>query len=270
MVTSRWRVVHSSVAGASHIEAGVPCQDASACQIVDVPGRSPVLIAVVSDGAGTGLYAATGSNIACNAFIAAVSDYLMAGQAVGDIDRAKAETWIERAATEIGSCAKHSDHMIGDYSCTLLAAIIGEDAAAFLQVGDGAIVTSHGKEDGWAWVFWPQKGQFANETNFVVGDNALTTLDFDVALRRVDEVALFTDGLEGLVLHYPTRAVHDPFFENVFRPVRASLADGFDGELSAALDGFLSSQAVCERTDDDKTLVLASRGLTHESSHGGA
>ena len=38
-----------------------------------------------------------------------------------------------------------------------------------------------------------------------------------------------------------------------------STASGVDAELSQALGGYLSSAPVNDRTDDDKTLVLASR-----------
>ena len=41
--------------------------------------------------------------------------------------------------------------------------------------------------------------------------------------------------------------------------VQRSAASGVDAELSRALGGYLSSAPVNDRTDDDKTLVLASR-----------
>src|SRR5262249_12376686 len=131
--------------------------------------------------------------------------------------------------------------------------------AAFLQIGDGAIVISHGEEDGWSWVFWPQHGEFANTTNFIVSDNARECLAFDLAPRRIDELAIFTDGLEDLVLHQASRTVHQPFFNSVFKPVRESVAQGYDESLSTSLERYLESPIVCERTDDDKTLVIATR-----------
>jgi hypothetical protein len=45
----------------------------------------------------------------------------------------------------------------------------------------------------------------------------------------------------------------------MFPAVRRSTASGVDVELSRALGGYLSSVPVNDRTDDDKTLVLASR-----------
>ena len=73
------------------------------------------------------------------------------------------------------------------------------------------------------------------------------------------EIALLSDGIEPLVLHYASRTVHGPFFDCMFGPVRRSQAIGEDLALSQDLEGYLSSPAILERTDDDKTLVLAMR-----------
>jgi hypothetical protein len=53
--------------------------------------------------------------------------------------------------------------------------------------------------------------------------------------------------------------VHQGFFHDMMRPVRESRAQGLDPRLSEALGNYLSSAEICERTDDDKTLILATR-----------
>lgn len=78
-------------------------------------------------------------------------------------------------------------------------------------------------------------------------------------IHPIDEVALFTDGIESLVLHYASKTVHNRFFDNMFAPVRALEKEGMDADLSKELEKYLASPAVCERTDDDKTLILAKR-----------
>ena len=45
----------------------------------------------------------------------------------------------------------------------------------------------------------------------------------------------------------------------MFGPVRRSQAIGEDLALSQDLESYLTSPAILERTDDDKTLVLATR-----------
>ena len=75
----------------------------------------------------------------------------------------------------------------------------------------------------------------------------------------MEELAIFSDGLERLVLRDADRRAHDPFFEAVFRPLRTASAQGVDPTLSASLGRLLASQTIVSRTDDDTTLVLASR-----------
>ena len=103
-------------------------------------------------------------------------------------------------------------------------------------------------------VFWPQVGEYANTTWFV------TSADFEQMLQvrgeAVDEVALFTDGLQMMALHFATRSVHRPFFEPLFAALRGAAQPE---DLVVPLRAFLDSPAVNERTDDDKTLVLAVR-----------
>lgn len=137
-------------------------------------------------------------------------------------------------------------------------AIVGDNSNAFVQVGDGAIVVSEGADDGWAWVFWPQHGEFANTTNFVVSPNSIDVMEFASTPHRIDEVAVFSDGIENLVLHAASRTVHAPFFDAMFPPVRQHLP-GFAVDLSLGLEKYLLSPRICDRTDDDKTLVLATR-----------
>ena len=92
--------------------------------------------------------------------------------------------------------------------------------------------------------------------NFVTDPEFTSALEVEIWHERVDELALLTDGLQPLALHYSTRRTHQPFFAPMFERLRASQP----GEgLAGALRQFLSSAAVNARTDDDKTLVLATR-----------
>ena len=74
---------------------------------------------------------------------------------------------------------------------------------------------------------------------------------------KVTDVALMTDGLESLALHYASKSVHEPFFHGMFQPLLD--ADGAKeiNRLSTSLERFLSSERVGSRTDDDVSLILA-------------
>jgi hypothetical protein len=67
---------------------------------------------------------------------------------------------------------------------------------------------------------------------------------------------MMTDGLQRLALDFRTQAPHEPFFSPLFKALRsAPVAE----DLAVPLRQLLSSSSVNERTDDDKTLLLATR-----------
>ncbi len=245
--------------GTSHAASGAPCQDSYHCRLVDGPSRTKVLVAVASDGAGTARCSDVGSQLACNTLGKLAGDFLESGGQVSALDRTTAEGWIERIVATLSDRAADDGNELREYACTLLAVIASDTAAVFLQIGDGAIVVSDGIDDGWSYVFWPQHGEFANTTNFLVSPDALESLGFELTLRSIREFAVFTDGIENLVLHKASRTVHEPFFNSIFRAVRSSPGEGPDAALSMELEKYLSTPAITERTDDDKTLILATR-----------
>lgn len=254
-----WRIALASAIGTSHVGTGLPCQDSAAHKIIETENCSSLLVAVVCDGAGSAAHSEIGSRLAAETFIDIVTGFIEEGGRLASINREIASVWLEQIATTLGIAAKDAGHAVRDYACTLLGAIVGESTATFIQIGDGAIVVSEGAEDGWSWVFWPQHGEFANTTNFVVSDNAADVMDFTATSNRIAELAIFSDGIENLVLHHGRREVHAAFFDAMFPPVRKAAMSGFNDGLSQDLATYLTSPRICEKTDDDKTLILASR-----------
>jgi hypothetical protein len=253
-----WRVASACEIGTSHVRSGLPCQDSVAHSIVRTK-RGNVFISVVSDGAGSAAHSEIGSWLAATTFVELVEVYLETGGRLNDIDRPKVVSWIEATTARLVERARDDGNAPKDYSCTLIAAIVGPNAAVFAQIGDGAVVVSHGEADGWSWVFWPQHGEYANQTTFVLSANATDALEFNLAPRRIDEFAMFSDGIERMVLHSSTKTVNDAFFEQMFAPVRASKSHGLDQKLSSGLKTYLGSAPVNARTDDDKSLLMATR-----------
>lgn len=259
MIGYDWRIAAASVIGTSHLRSALSCQDNHACDIfVDSDGRQ-VLAVVASDGAGSAARSQEGSYIACRIIQQALRAYLTSTGGLGDLSCRTARQWVGLVQDAIADRAREQGEALRNYACTLLAAFIGENVAAFLQIGDGAMVVAADEPGEWTWVYWPQSGEFANTTYFVTDNNAMDNLQFDVRNSLVYEIAMFTDGLQSLVLDYSARIVHSPFFDRIFVPVRASLLSGCDYKLSNALKEYLAAPRVCERTDDDKTLILATR-----------
>jgi hypothetical protein len=141
-----------------------------------------------------------------------------------------------------------------ELATTLCVAIAAPRACVFFQIGDGAIILrNHGV---YGVVFWPQSGEYANTTNFLTADHYQTQLVYLTAANGCSDIALLTDGLERLALRFDNQTPHVPFFDPLFRALRAT--DDVAG-LSEGLRQFLASESVQQRSDDDKTLILASR-----------
>ena len=162
-------------------------------------------------------------------------------------------------ADRIADTALQSGHEPRDYSCTLLAALVDSTHAAFVQIGDGAIVVSHGEEDGWSFVFWPQHGEYVQTMNSFDRLNLDNLMAFEVAPRRPCEFAAISDGIENIVRQKAEPAVHEGFFRDKMRPVRASAAIGIDEELRDGLTPISHVGSDLRANDDDKTLILATR-----------
>jgi len=264
-----WRYAFTSALGSSHLKSGVPCQDSSECSIQN-HGDESFLVAVVADGAGSAKFSQYGSRLACHLVRESVQPLIEQGLGLESIDRSFAEGIIQRFQAMVKRVARRTENTPRDFACTVLAAFIGDDCAAFFQIGDGAIVVSRARERSqdeeegagspttYDWVFWPQNGEYANETVFATGDNACEDMQFAVCREDIEEVAVFSDGIQNLVLDNKNRVASSSFFEPMFGAVRKE-GLGFSQELSASLENYLNSRSILSRTDDDKSLILATR-----------
>jgi hypothetical protein len=252
-----WRFAAAKVAGTSHVRAGLPCQDAYRCEVVATPQQA-VFIAVMSDGAGSASEGARGAAYICNELLEQVQEklpLLAHNPTTADWLKdsvANARDGLLAEADRLGLPAR-------ELAATLLCAVLAEQWSAFAQLGDGAIVAPEAGTDSWAWIFWPQRGEYANTTSFLTDPTAMQMLEIDTLPRAQHEVAIFTDGLQHLLLHYKQQTAYSPFFERMLRPIRLSTSDGEDRELSDELAKYLRSPTVASRADDDLTLVMASR-----------
>jgi hypothetical protein len=257
MMDGRWRTAYASVIGTSHIKTGSPCQDAGGCAVVAAADNTEILVAAVSDGAGTACRSEAGSAIAVARFLSQFAEAAKADPQLASIDREFVDRWLGALRDKIADMAETEGHCVQDYACTLLGAVIGPHGSAYLQVGDGAIVVAGEEAGEYNWIFWPQHGEYANSTNFLTHDNAVEALLFETG-RPVYEIALFSDGIERLVLDLSTKVVHSPAFSPIFQWLATTNPDESAGS-SPALAAYLASDHVNNRTDDDKTLVMATR-----------
>lgn len=160
------------------------------------------------------------------------------------------------ARDRLSAVARDQAIELREFASTLLAVITGPQGGAVLQIGDGVIVVSEQGSD-WRWAFWPQHGEYANTTHFLTDEDATAFLQVDHLGAAVSDIALTTDGLERLALHYGSKAVYRPFFDGIFNPLHQAEGAGEITSLSTALDAFLKSERVSARTDDDVSLIIA-------------
>ena len=256
LATRGWRTLAASVVGTSHAAAGLPCADACATRVLRRPRGGRVLVAVAADGAGTSERASEGSRLACQAVLHRATRWAAGKGELAALGRGAFARWLDEVQVRIAAAARAEGRDARDFSCTLLVALVDRARAAFFQVGDGAIVYGRG-DRAYAPALWPQTGEYANCTWFATDADAADRVQAASA-EDVHEVALLTDGLQGLALRFATREAHGPFFEPMFARLRRE-REGQPRSLQQELRAFLGSAPVNQRTDDDKTLVLATR-----------
>ena len=239
---SKWGTASASVIGTGHLRHQTPCQDFSLCSL-----NNDTLICAVSDGAGTASHSDVGARIAVTHFIRSFRDIAD----VAAIDRDDMGRFLASLVELLDEEASNNQAAVGDYACTLLGVVASPSRIAYFQIGDGAIVIPSGEPGTYDGVFWPQHGEYANTTNFVTDANAQAVFQLR-GEAVVSEFAIFSDGLERLILHEATRRVHAPALRPIFDWFRTAEADR---EATQALTAYLESDHINMRTDDDKSVV---------------
>ena len=245
-----WKSVVKSVRGSAHLINGLPCQDAGA--IKEVGGA---LICALSDGAGSAKFADEGSNTivneALNFFGILLQEHPQPGDLISEFDESDGSRLVEQIQERLSVEAAKRGASIHDFAGTLLVAIIHESHSCFYHIGDGAWCVSRSGVLGAAT--WPTQGEFAGQTAFATSPSHKNDLQFMKVCGPLDYVVGMTDGIERLALDMQCRIPHRGFCD----PMIKGLISSTDIEsLGLGLEAFLSSDSVCVRTDDDKTLAL--------------
>lgn len=254
-----WKLLAKSVQGVGHKRLGTVCQDACLANLYPV-GDQSVLVLATADGAGSADHSDVGAQLACQVIHMIVAEHLANQSTLACIEREQVIAWYERVRVELDREANARSVPVRQLACTLLVAVIGDEGAALCQIGDGAIVIRDSAE--LRPVFWPQSGEYANTTNFVTSGKIEQDLMFEWCAGPIDDVAMFTDGLQSVALNYATHHAHQPFFTPLLDALRKHPNPL---ELDGPMQAFLESKNLAERTDDDLTLILATRISQHDS-----
>jgi serine/threonine protein phosphatase PrpC len=164
----------------------------------------------------------------------------------------------QNARTALEQLGEEHDEPLRSFATTLTCLVATSERLIVGQLGDGAVVAV-GEDGGLKTVTTLQRGEYANETNFLTQDQALDLIAFQMIDEQVQALAVMSDGLTRLALKRPDNEPHPPFFTPLFAFVGSSVSSDDPARAVDPLIQFLTSPRVCERTDDDKTLVLALR-----------
>ena len=247
-----WRVVGASVAGTRHLKRQSDCEDTFGFE--QVPGG--ILLLAVADGAGSAAKAKEGARCAVQAALTfsrqAVTQDLLNSDSSVYLDILKQAL---RAARQAIEALVSDNSSLRDFATTLLFALVTPDWLGALQIGDGAIVIMQ-ENASFQTLTKPDSQEYINECNYLTDLNYEVEAQYAVLpVQGIEGIAIFTDGLQQLALENVTNIAYVPFFTPFF--VFVAEEGKNEVELESELQGFLTSERVCERTDDDKTLVLA-------------
>jgi hypothetical protein len=251
-----WRYVSAIAVGTSHLRTDMPCQDRVACAVVPCPDGADVFVGVVSDGAGSAAFAERGAATVCERLPVLVRDALARSSDLDAVSDDDVRTWFLRLRDELRTQAGDTDAELREFSATVLLAVASDHQTLCAAVGDGAVVVRAGAGAPFEVALWPEGGEYVNQTYFLTDDAVAER----VAIRRFDgvtDVIAFSDGLQQLALERATRTAFEPFFAPLVRTVRESAAP--PDELARSLAAYLDSDAVNQRTDDDKALLVGCR-----------
>ena len=317
---TEWVVLGASVAGTSHIQSNMPCQDAHLVLQMEVGDAGSILIVAVADGASSAVFSQQGAVMAVDVAVSSIAEAIEMlvrplsgssaalperGQQADDVD-CQSSSWKDTAQKDaidwqqlvqnafqvshaaIAAHAQTQQHSISDYHTTLVLAVVtGEEVIAGM-IGDGAVVaernveieqvvgqdisinieeTDSVQQTELVSLCQPQRGEYANSTYFLTQPNFTEHVTIDTHAGRYKAVAVLTDGLLPLAMNIAKNRPHRPFFEPLFKFVQSVAADdqGDEQEIVTGqehLATFLDSARINQRTDDDKTLVVAVRKRT--------
>jgi hypothetical protein len=248
---SVWTWAAASQRGTSHEKTDTRIQDAYAC--FSPSSAAAAFVGIVSDGAGSATFGGQGASLVCRSLSVRARKHFSTFRSLPTNE--VVERWFDETRDLIYAVSLRRGIDSRDFAATAICVLSLEAETVIAHVGDGCAVLQLEGTAGWIAPSWPNQGEFASTTFFVTDENL--NLRVTRCSTRATALGVFSDGLERLVLNLSTRRPHEPFFNAMIAPVRASNKRGRDHDLSRHLRDYLGSATVNARTDDDKSLLLA-------------
>ena len=237
-----------SLAGFSHIEKNIPCQDGNAFKFYDNK-----YILAVTDGAGSCKHSHLASkfiaeklvnNLDPSELLEKTNKIKFKLELINFINDSFAEL-ITRESSNI------PDIKMSDLATTLILVIGNQERGFIFHVGDGAALILDSKNMENFIISEPMNGQYANETYFITmkkWEDHLRIREFDI---KFDSIFLFSDGVTPLSLIKGKKP-----FEGFLSPLINHIKKNKNKDYMNVLKNTLNSERVRKITDDDKTIAF--------------
>ena len=247
--------------GRRHEADGTTNQDSF--QYRTVPDQQ-ILVAAVSDGAGSAPKSQLGSSAAVLHAVNVTTDELVHNAPL----EAALRSGFEAAMAAIHRIAQRDRHHdVSGYHATLVLTAWTPDGIAAIQVGDGAAIVT--TPDGPKMLTVPQQGEYANETYFITMPQA-TDIAFFNHTDEADGLIIFTDGLQKQAVDFAHKRPHTEFINDAITAsahepaqpqssIRSSSWSSIQSSADLLLQEWLSKEQVAENNSDDSTIIVASR-----------
>ncbi|AOY94383.1 hypothetical protein BKK79_20695 [Cupriavidus sp. USMAA2-4] len=250
-----WRVFSASATGKTHLDQGLPCQDASAHAVV-----GEILVAAVCDGAGSARYSQAGAEFFARSTVHALATRLRQGEELPELEPALFEQAIAavigRVREALQEIAIAAGAGLDDYATTVVGVVADPRGGGFFHIGDGVGVACSRLAAAGPDISLPLNGEYANETFFVTGPDWRRRLRTTAIRQDPSSVLLMSDGSMPFAMCKGNSGLYGPFIEPVERFLRQA-PSGHAG--CQALAATLADPRTHAITGDDKTLLIAHR-----------
>jgi hypothetical protein len=246
LMGATWKVFAASVQGKSHIDLGLPCQDAHAFEV-----RETWLVAVVCDGAGSALHSQRGAAFTSQQIVKRLIERVE----TASLDQARSElaAIVTSVRDELSAIAATEALSVELFASTLVGVVAGPEQGFLFHIGDGAGIIELGGEEASLLISAPENGEYANETYFLTDERWPEHLRIIEFKGTPACIGLMSDGPMPFVMNGSRGDFSRPFID----PVTRYLLANDEATGSEALGNVLASEGTWSITGDDKTLLLA-------------
>jgi Protein phosphatase 2C len=244
-------LIGGSAIGPLHVQMNLPCQDAYAFEVW--PPSSAVI--AVADGLGSAARSEIGARLAVEAAVQTAREELLRERdgLVTQWDTLL-KTIVHSARLRLEERATQDQCSLRDLATTLIVVVFAGDCVGVGQIGDGGVVA---KTDGnLTLLSGPQESEYANEVVPLTSTRWEDSFRVIAPVVGVRSAAVFTDGCQRAALRKSPDRVEpfDRFFEPIFS---YALEVDDPQEANAEIRALLCSKKLCDNSEDDKTLVIA-------------